>query len=47
MYETKHPTEEHKRKYVKTEEEITKKDTDDSKFKYVRRYLMEKNDEKL
>ena len=26
MYETKHPTEEQKRKYIRTEEELTKQD---------------------
>ena len=42
MYETKYPTEEQKRKYLRTEEELTKQDTDDSKIKYVRSDLMEK-----
>ena len=42
MYETKYPTEEQKRKYIRTEEELTKQDTDDSKYKYVRSDLMEK-----
>ena len=42
MYETKYPTEEQKRKYIRTEDELTKQDTDDSKIKYVRSDLMEK-----
>ena len=42
MYGTKYPTEEQKRKYIRTEEELTKQDTDDSKIKYVRSDLMEK-----
>ena len=42
MYETKCPSEEQKRKYIRTEEEFTKQDTDDSKIKYVRSDLMEK-----
>ena len=40
--ETKYPTEEQKRKYVRTEEELTKQNTDDSKIKYVRSDLIEK-----
>ena len=40
--ETKYPTEEQKRKYVRTEEELTKQDTDDPKIKYVRSDLIEK-----
>ena len=32
MYETKYPTEEQKRKYTRTEEELTKQDTDDLKL---------------
>ena len=42
MYETKCLTEEQKRKYMRTEEELTKKDTYDSKIKYVHNDLMEK-----
>ena len=42
IYETKYPTEEQKRKYIRTEEELTKQDTDDSKIKYVRGDLMQK-----
>ena len=42
MYETKYPLEEQKRKYTRTEEELTKQDADDSKIKYVRSDLMEK-----
>ena len=42
MYETKCPMEGQKRKYVRTEEELIKQDTDDSKSKYVRSDLMEK-----
>ena len=41
MYETKYPIEEQKRKYIRTEKELTKKDRDDSKIKYVRSDLME------
>ena len=47
MYETKYPTEKQKRKHIGTEEELTKQDTDDSKIKYVRSDLMEKNNKKL
>ena len=42
MYETKNPTEKQKTKYKRTEEELTKQDTDDSKIKYARSDLMEK-----
>ena len=42
MYETKYPEEEQKRKYIRTEEELTKQDTDNSKIKYVCSDLMEK-----
>ena len=42
MYGTKCPTEEQKRKYIKTEEELTKQDTDDSKIKYARSDLIKK-----
>ena len=42
MYETKYPREEQKRKYIRTEEELTKQDADDSKIKYVHNDLMEK-----
>ena len=42
IYETKDPTEEHKRKYIKTEQETSKEPTDYSKIKYVRSDLMEK-----
>ena len=42
MHETKYPREEHKRKYLRIEEELTKQDKDDSKIKYVRSDLMEK-----
>ena len=42
MHETKYPTKEQKRKYIRTEEELTKQDTDDSKIKYARSDLMEK-----
>ena len=47
MYETKYPTEEQKRKYIRTEEELTKQDSDDSNIKYVRSDLMEENNKKL
>ena len=47
MYETKYPTEEQKRKYIRTEEELTKQDTDDSKIKYVQSDLMGKIIKKL
>ena len=36
IFETKNPTEEQKRKYIRTESEITKKPADDSKYKYAR-----------
>ena len=42
IFETKNPTEEQKKKYIKTESEITKKPADDSKYKYARRDTMEK-----
>ena len=42
MYETKYPTEKQKRKHIRTEEELSKQDTDDSKTKYIRSDLMEK-----
>ena len=42
IYETKDPAEEHKRKYIQTEQEISKEPTDYSKIKYVRSNLMEK-----
>ena len=47
MYETKYPTEEQKRKYIRTEEKLTKQDTDDSKIKYVHSDLMEKKNKNL
>ena len=43
MYETKYPTEEQKRKYIRTEEELTKQDTYNSKIKYVRNDLINNN----
>ena len=42
VFETKNPIKEQKRKYMKTESEITKKLADDSKYKYARSNLMEK-----
>ena len=42
MDETKYPTEEQKRKYIRTEKELTKQDADDSKIKYVRSDFIEK-----
>ena len=39
-FETKNPTEEQKKKYIRTESEITIKAADDSKFKYARSDLM-------
>ena len=42
IYETKYLEEEQKRKYIRTEEELTKQDTDDSKTKYTRSDLMKK-----
>ena len=42
MFETKNPTEEQKKKYIRTENEITKKPADDSKYKYACSDLMEK-----
>ena len=43
IFETKNPTEEQKKKYIRTESEITKKPADDSKYKYARSDQMEKN----
>ena len=42
IFETKSPTKEQKKKYIRTESEITKKPADDSKYKYARSDLMEK-----
>ena len=42
IFETKSPTEERMKKYIRTESEITKKPAYDSKYKYVRTDLMEK-----
>ena len=42
IFESKNFTEEQKRKYIKTESEITKKPADDSKNKYARSDLIEK-----
>ena len=42
IYETKYFTKKQKRKYTRTEQEISKKPTDDSKIKYVRSNLVEK-----
>ena len=42
IFETKSSTEEHKKKYIKTESEITKNPADDSKYKYPRSDVMEK-----
>ena len=42
IYETKKSTEDQNRQHIRTEQEITKKYTDDSKFKYARSDLMEK-----
>ena len=42
IFETKNFTEEQKRKYIKTEREISKILTDNSKFKYARSDLIEK-----
>ena len=42
IFETKIPTEEQKKNYIRAESEITKKPADDSKHKYSRRNLMEK-----
>ena len=42
IFETKNFTEEQKKKYIRTEREITKKPVDDSKYKYARSDLMEK-----
>ena len=38
----KDPTEEQKKRYIRTESEITKKHADDSKHDYARSDLMEK-----
>ena len=43
IFVTKNPTEEQNKKYIRTENEITKKATRDSKYKYARSDLMEKN----
>ena len=42
IFETKNPIKEQKKKYIRTESEITKKPTDDSIYKYARKDLMEK-----
>ena len=42
IFETKTPTEEQKKKYIRTESEITKKPADNSVYKYARSDLMEK-----
>ena len=42
IYETKDFTKKQKRKYIRTEQEISKKPTDDSKIKCFRSDLMEK-----
>ena len=42
IFQTKNFTEEQKRKYIRTEQEISKILTDDSKFKYARSDLIEK-----
>ena len=42
IFQTKYFTEEQKRKYIRTEQEISKILTDDSKFKYARSDLIEK-----
>ena len=42
IFETKKPTEEKKKKYIRTKSEIIKKPAEDSKYKYARSYLMEK-----
>ena len=42
IFETKNPTKEQKKKYIRTERKITKKLADDSKYKYARGDLMEK-----
>ena len=43
IFETKKTTKEKKKKYIRTESEIIKKPADDSKYKYARSDLMEKN----
>ena len=42
IFETKYSTKEQKKKYIRTESEITKKPAEDSKYKYARSNLMEK-----
>ena len=42
FFETRSPLKEQKKKYIRTESEITKKPADDSENKYVRSDLMEK-----
>ena len=42
IFETKNPTEEQKKKYIRTESEIIKKSADNSKYRYARSNLMEK-----
>ena len=42
IFETKNPTEEQKKKYIRTESEITKKPADDSKYKYAHSDLIKK-----
>ena len=43
IFETKNTTEEQEKKCIRTESEITKKLAGDSKYKYARSDLMEKN----
>ena len=42
IFETKSPTEEQNKKYIRTESEVTRKPADDSKYKYARSDIMEK-----
>ena len=42
IFETKNATKEQKKKYLRTESEITKTPADDSKYKYAHSDLMEK-----
>ena len=42
IYVTRNPTEEQVRKYKRSQKEISRKSTDDSRTKYVRSDLMEK-----
>ena len=47
IFEITNPTKKQVRKYKRSQKEISKKATDDSKIKYARNDLMEKNNKKV